>query len=241
MVAKIIIIMSPKGGVGKTTISVNIAAALATLNKRVLVVDANVETPHVAIHYGFVGFRYSLEDVLNGNVTVANAIYKTKQPNLHILPSRVFKGRGDGNARFRLINLFYHLEKISNNYDFIIIDSKPSSGLDFVKMIKNPNLIIVSMPEITSTIEAQKLVHESKESGINVLGLVLNRVNNKISGYMSETEVRKMFSINKIWMVPEEWKAFEALKKGVPIVLSQPKTAASRTFLEIAKDLIKIQ
>ncbi len=87
MAAKTIVIMSQKGGVGKTTVSANLAAAIADMGKRVLLIDANVDTPHIAVYYGIVGYKYSLEDVLSNLVHVNEAIYKTSSPNLHILPS----------------------------------------------------------------------------------------------------------------------------------------------------------
>ena len=76
MAAKIIVVMSPKGGVGKTTTAVNIATAISNLNKKTLLIDANLETPHVAVYYGFVGFKYSLEDVLNEKAKIQEAIYR---------------------------------------------------------------------------------------------------------------------------------------------------------------------
>ncbi len=240
MPAKIITVMSPKGGVGKTTVSVNIAAALSVLGNRVLIVDANLETPHVAVYYGLVGYKYSLEDVLNGKIGIVNAIYKTDFPGLSILPSRVFKDKGDGNAKYKLINLFYHLNRISEDFDFIILDSKPSSSVDFLRFVKNVNTLLVSMPEIASIIEAKKLDYESRASGVNVLGLVLNRVNKKVKGAMSEDEIKKVLEIEKIWEVPDDLNVFEALKAGTPIVFQNKRSPASKGFNEIAKDLLSI-
>ena len=237
MPAKIIAVMSPKGGVGKTTVAVNLAAALASIGKRVLIVDANLDTPHVAIYYGFIGYKNSLEDVLNGNVQVDEAVYKTENQNLHILPSRVFKNKGDGNAQYKIINLFHHLGKVVDDYDFLILDSKPSSNLDFIKLIKNPSTLIVSMPEIASMIEAKKLNEESVAAGVKVLGIVLNRVNKKISGHMNDAEVSRIVEAKNIWKIPEDANVFDALRKGIPIVWQNQKSPASRSFLELARDI----
>ncbi len=238
MVAKVIAVMSPKGGVGKTTTSVNIAATLASLGKKTLIIDANLETPHVAIYFGFVGYKYSLEDVFNSSVPVEYAIYKTDVNNLHILPSRVFKGRGDGNARYKIINLFYQIQKVERNYDFIIIDSKPSYDVDFVKAIRGISAIIVSVPEITAMIEARKLNDELRSSGVNVLGLVMNRYDRRIRDRVGEREASEITGISNTWIVPEDKSLYSALKQGLPVVLWDRKLASSRAFFELAGSLV---
>lgn len=239
MVAKIIAVMSAKGGVGKTTAAVNIAAALSARGKKTLIVDANLETPHVAIYYGFVGYKYSVEDVLNNIVPVESAVYGSDFENLDILPSRVFKGLGDGNSKYKIINLFYHLKKLEKYYDFIVIDSKPSFDLDFVKAIRGVSGIIVSGPEITSIIEAKKLNDELSGSNVNVLGLVLNRYDRKQKDIVNKEDAEKLTNIDVVWVVPEDKSIYTALKKGVPAVLLNGRLGVSKAFFEIAKSLIE--
>jgi chromosome partitioning protein len=238
MAAKIIAVVSPKGGVGKTTVSINLAAAIASLGKRALIVDTNLETPHVAVYCGFAGFKYSLEDALNGLVPVKDTIYRTDEPNMDILPSRVFKQSWDGNAKYRIINMFHHLEKLLDAYDFIVLDSKPSTNMEFIKLIGNVHIIVVAAPEITSLIEAKKLEEDGTRSALMVDGLVLNRVNAKIRGTMKDSEIKKIVSFKTIWKIPEDHSALDALQHGIPMVLYNSRSVSSRAFLKLARDII---
>ncbi len=239
MTARIIAVMSPKGGVGKTTVSVNLSAALGLLGKKVLIIDTNLDTPHVAIYYGFVGYKYSLEDVLNGLATVSDAVYKTDEDNVDILPSRVIKGLGDGNASYKLINVFHHIKKLGENYDYIILDSRPSSGIDVVKLINGVEALIVTMPEIASIIEAKKLNEACIGARIKVVGLVVNKTNKRALAAMSEGEIRSLVEIERLWKVPEDHAVFAALRRGVPIVVSDKKNGVSRAFMDLARAITR--
>jgi MinD-like ATPase involved in chromosome partitioning or flagellar assembly len=239
MPAKVIVVMSPKGGVGKTTMSVNLAAAISELNKKTLLIDANLETPHVAVYYGFVGFKYSLDDVLNERTRIENAIYTGDNPNFHLLPSRVSKG-GENKTLHKLININSYIEKLKENYEFIIIDSKPSYELSFIKLIKDANSLIISNPDITSMIEAKKLKEELESANINVIGLVINKVNSRIKDQMTEKETRDLMDIKNVWKVREDNKVYNALKIGIPLVLSSSGSFAAKDIINVAKQLIKI-
>ncbi|MGC8533038.1 MAG: AAA family ATPase [Candidatus Parvarchaeum sp.] len=239
MPASIIVVMSPKGGVGKTTTAVNIATAISNLGKKTLLIDANLETPHVAVYYGFVGFKYSLEDVLNERTRIEEAIYTGDNPNFHLLPSRVAKNGGDKSAH-KLININLYLNKLRDKYDFIVIDSKPSYDIEFIKLIKEAKSLIISNPDITSIIEAKKLKQELEDAGIKILGLIVNKVNTRIKEQMTKKEIGELTKINNIWEIREDNKVYNALKVGIPLVISSPKSFAARDINNIAKQIIKI-
>ncbi|MCW1294454.1 MAG: AAA family ATPase [Candidatus Parvarchaeum sp.] len=239
MPARIIVVMSPKGGVGKTTAAVNIATAISNLGKKTLLIDANLETPHVAVYYGFVGFKHSLEDVLNQRTKIEEAIYTGDNPNFHLLPSRVAKSGTDRSAH-KLININLYINKLRDKYDFIVIDSKPSYDIEFIKLIKEANSLIISNPDITSIIEAKKLKQELEQAGINILGLVINKVNTRIKEQMTKKEIEDLTKINNIWEIREDNKVYNALKVGIPLVISSPKSFAARDINGIAKQIIRI-
>ena len=237
MKSRVIAIMSPKGGVGKTTVSINLAASLASAGFRVLLIDANLETPHVAVHMGMLGYTRSLEDVLNGSINVREAIYRTNDDKMFILPSRVFKKGSDSNAKYKLVNLFHQIKKIKDDYDFILLDSRPSYDLDFIKLIEGIEVVIVTTPEITSMIEARKINEELKKHGIRMLGLVLNRVSRRVRNAIDKDEAKKMMEAKNIWEIPEDYVVLEALRRGIPAVYADRRTLFNKAFRALSNDI----
>jgi septum site-determining protein MinD len=239
MSTKVIVVMSPKGGVGKTTTAVNLATAISILGKKTLLIDANLETPHVAIYYGFVGFKYSLEDLLNERVKLEDVIYKGDDENFHLIPSRVTNVAADRAAN-KLINMNVYLEQIKDMYDFIVIDSKPSYDIAFIKAIKNANSLIVCNPDITSIIEAKKIKEELDDSGIKIIGMIINKTNSRIKEQITVKEAEQLTKIGNIWKIREDNGVYNALRQGIPAVISLPKSEASRDITSIAKNIIKL-
>ncbi|MCW1301769.1 MAG: MinD/ParA family protein [Candidatus Parvarchaeota archaeon] len=236
---KVIFVTSYKGGVGKTTVSVNLALALSMLKKKVLIIDANLTTPHVAIHYGFNEFSSALQDVLNNLTKIEDAIYKNERYNLDFIPSRVFKRLGDSNADYRILNLPYHISKLVNYYDFIVVDTRPSQDLDFVKLIPYATMVVVTTPDIVSLIEAKKLRDDLKNLGINDMYLVVNLYDRRSRDKMNIQDIKSRSGFSRVFEIPESKKMQEALKLGVPIVVGNSRDSAAIAFINFAKEIIR--
>jgi MinD-like ATPase involved in chromosome partitioning or flagellar assembly len=231
MVARIIVIMSRKGGVGKTTVSANLASALATKKSRVLLIDANMETSHIAVHYGLDDYEMALQDVLNGIVQVDRAIYHTRY-GLDILPSRVFRKKGDKAANYQLINLFFHIGRVVNSYDFVIIDTRPATDIDFIRLIPNAEIVVVVNPDLTSLLEAKELAKELRENAIKLLGIIVNRSNRR-KQKLAENAVLSMGG-DVIGTISEDDKLTDALNSGMPVTHLNSRSRASKEFLKLA-------
>ena len=118
--SKVIGIIAIKGGVGKTSCSANLGAALAyEFNKRVLLVDANFSAPNLALHFGLADPEATLHDTLSNKANIGDAIYEYDK-NLHIIPGSML------NEKINPFKLREKLHKLKDLYDVIIIDSSPN-------------------------------------------------------------------------------------------------------------------
>ena len=239
MEQKVLFVTSYKGGVGKTTVSVNLALALSMLGKKVLIIDANLTTPHVAIHYGFDEFSNALQDALNNMIKIEDTIYKNEKYGLDLIPSRVFKRTGDSNAEYKILNLPYHISKLIRNYDFIVVDTRPSQDLEFTKLIPYAKVIVVTTPDIVSVIEAKKLWNDLHKLGINDTYLAVNIYDRRSKSNMSLQDIKEKSGFKRVIEIPESKKMQEALRMGIPIVAGNSRDAASSAFINFARELIK--
>ena len=196
-------------------------------------------TPHVAIHYGFDEFSNALQDVLNNMIKIEDAIYKNERYGLDLIPSRVFKRIGDSNAEYKILNLPYHISKLIRNYDFVIVDTRPSQDLDFTKLIPYAKVVVVTTPDIVSIIEAKKLREDLRKLGINDIYLAVNIYDRKSKDNMNLQEIKQKSGFKRVIEIPESKKMQEALKTGIPIVAGNSRDAASSAFINFAKELMK--
>ena len=150
---KIISLVNQKGGVGKTTTSINLSASLAVLGKKILLVDLDPQgnaTTGVGFNKGDI--EKSVYEVFNGNCEIDDAILKTKFKNLSLLPSSLQlagidielleKGRGDPSFQ-KGYQLKEKLETKKDDYDYIIIDCPPSLGLITTNALSASDSVII--------------------------------------------------------------------------------------------------
>ena len=170
---KLIVVSSGKGGVGKTTTSVNLATALSKQGKNVILVDGNLTTPNVGLHLGLTKFPVTLNDVLKGEASLTDSIY------IHPLGFKLVPGSlsirsfSEINSR-KLKKIFEDLREMC---DIVIVDSAAGLGNESISVLKNADeILIVTNPELPAVTDAFKIVTLAKEIGIPVKGVVLNRV-----------------------------------------------------------------
>ena len=136
---KVISLINQKGGVGKTTTSINLSASLALLNKKVLLIDLDPQcnaTTGIGLNKGEID--KSIYNVLNNTATIEESIIKTKYKNLYVLPASInlagidieILDQSRNNSNFvKAEQLKLHIDKIKDKFDFIIIDCPPSLGI----------------------------------------------------------------------------------------------------------------
>jgi septum site-determining protein MinD len=228
---KIIGIVSGKGGVGKTTLTANIALALQRFGKDVVAVDVDLSTSNLGLQLGFYQFPLGLQDALDGNIGILNAIY-THPSGLKVVPASISLNYLSKNPTpYRLKSVLSDLNGI------ILIDSPPGLREDALLVLKAcDDLIIVTNPEIPAVTDALKVIKVAREMGKEPLGIVINRVRDKFE--LTTEEIEEMCDLNVIGRIPDDKHVRRSMFEKTPIVSLRPLSKSSVEFQRIAAALI---
>ena len=226
----ILAFVSIKGGVGKTTTAINLAAALNSFGKEVILVDANLSTPNVGLHFGAPIVPITLNHVLNGKAEIADAIYEHAS-GTKIMPSSlsVKDLRNINHSKLKEIG-----KKLKKAADFVIYDSAAGLGEEALAAIEaGDELIIVTNPEIPAVTDALKASKVIEQAGKEIRGVIIT----KSSGSKFEMpigNVREMLELPILGVIPFDSNMQEALVMKDALVHTHPRSKAARAYKRIA-------
>jgi len=248
---KVIAICNQKGGVGKTTTSVNLSAYLATIGKRTLVVDID---PQANATSGIGADKELIQDtvysVLINQATLENIIIQTQITNLYLAPADVHLT----GAQVELVGAFSREQKlknsllpIRNNYDFIFIDCPPSLGLLTVNALAACDTVMIplqceyyAMEGLTQLLHTIKLVQESLNTSLEIEGVVLTMADYRTNLTNEVIAEAKEFFKEKIYntIVPRSVKLSEAPGYAKPIVLYDQSSHGAQAYRQLAEEFL---
>jgi len=232
--ARVIVISSGKGGVGKTTTAINLGVALNKLKQNVVIVDANLNTPNVGIHLGAPIVPVTLNHVLKGKAEVEEAIYEHSSGTKIIPASLSIKEIRKFNTK-NLPSVTNKLRKIS---DFIILDSAAGFGDESMSSFEAADeVIIVTNPEMPAVTDALKAVKVAREMGKEVKGVIVTRYTGK-DYEMSLASIKSMLETPIIAVIPEDKSVKEAVNMRDAVVHTHPKSRVSRKYNELAVKIL---
>jgi len=170
---RFIAVLSGKGGVGKTTVAINLADAFNKLGKDVVVLDGNLTSPDIGLDLGLAEVPVSFHDVIKNKNTILNSIY-LHSSGIRVIPGSINLEAIKDIDLTSLERIFKQLRGLS---EIIIIDLQAGLGTETLSVLKFVDeVLIVTNPDITSVANALKGVKLADEMNITVLGVVLNKV-----------------------------------------------------------------
>ena len=224
--AKVYAILSGKGGVGKTTTTINLGTSLNSLGEDVIILDGNLTTPNIGIHLGAPIVPTTLNHVLNGQAKIEDAIYE-HESGTKIIPSSLSLKESEKINYKRLIEVAKRLKKISNH---ILIDCAAGLGEEAKSaMMAADEIIIVTNPEMSAVTDALKAIKLAEEMGKPVIGVIITRYQGK-SVEMSISNIKEMLEVPIMGIIPEDDAIKESHVMKNAVIFTHPKSSASQSY-----------
>ncbi|MBU2576570.1 MAG: cell division ATPase MinD [Nanoarchaeota archaeon] len=229
--ARIIVINSGKGGVGKTTTAINLGASLNKLNHEVIIVDANLNTPNIGLQLGAPIVPITLNHVLKGKADIEDAIYEHSS-GTKIIPSSLSVKEL---TKFNTKKLPEIMKKLSTLCDYVIVDSAAGFGDEVIAVLGAADeIIIVTNPEMPAVTDALKAIKVARSMGKVINGIIVTR-HSGAKYEMPLSSIKSMLESQIIGVIPEDKAVKEALNLRDAVVHTHPRSRVSKKYYEIAK------
>nr|WP_285851956.1 AAA family ATPase [Sporosarcina luteola] len=250
-VGKILAIANQKGGVGKTTTSVNLSACLAHIGKKVLLIDADPQgnaTSGVGVNKGDV--HQCIYDMLIDDVNIKEVIHQTKMENLDIVPATISLAGAEielVSTISREVRMKHAIQEAKELYDYIIIDCPPSLGLLTINSLTAADSVVIpvqceyyALEGLSQLLSTIRLVQKHLNEGLTIDGVLLTMFDARTNlGIQVIDEVKKYFQ-DKVYgtIIPRNVRLSEAPSHGEPIIIYDSRSRGAEVYLELAKEVV---
>lgn len=230
---RFVMVTSGKGGVGKTTVSINLGVALRNIGKDVIVLDGNLTTPNVGLYLGVNKVPVSLHDVIKEEKNILDAMY-AHDSGIKVIPGSISI---DSIGSLDSKRIKKSIEGLKGASEIVVIDSPGGLNKDCLSLLSLVDeVLIVTTPDLVSVTDSLKTIKIAEEKNITVLGVVVNKVKND-KHELSTDSIETMLNKPVLASIPESDDVRKAHSLRHPVVYAAPKSDVSKRFNLMAEAL----